>query len=432
MVTVVGFLLIITLVIILINGKIALAPVLVILPIIAAFICGFGFKDIAGFINRGLQSVLGVVVLFAFAIIYFNILNDVGMFDLFIKKLMKIMGNRVELVLLVTAVIAAIAHLDGSGATTMVITIPTMLPVYKKMKMSPLSLLLIIALAAGLLNMNPWCPPAMTLAASIQIDPQSVWQKILPIQLFGMAITVAFCFLLGKLERKRGAGISEEDFDELKKGFDDPAVVTVSKPILIFDILLTLLLIVAMLLGWAPANICFMVALSIVLVVNLRGHKAQTDAIRKHGGTAINMVLIMMAIGVLSGITQYSGMIEGMANAILSILPETLGAHLIFIVGLFSPILGIALGNAATHTAMAPVLAGVITQYGATPSQLAIPLIIGTSLAANLSLVGAGPYLALGLAGVEMGQHLRYSFKWVMLINTTLIIIAAVIRAIPF
>jgi CitMHS family citrate-Mg2+:H+ or citrate-Ca2+:H+ symporter len=432
MVTVVGFLLIAALVVILIQSKIALVPVLVILPIIAALICGFGFTDIAGFITRGLGSVLSVVVLFAFAIIYFNILNDVGMFDLFIKKLMKSMGNRVEMVMLVTAVIAAIAHLDGSGATTMVITIPIMLPIYKKMKMSPLSLLLIISLASGLLNMNPWCPPAMTLAATIKVDPQEVWQRMIPVQLFGAVVIAAFCFLLGKLERRKGAGMSDLDFDEMKKEFAEPAAISVSRPVLVFDIVLTLVLIVAMLLGWAPANICFMIALSIALVVNFKGIKAQTDALRKHGGTAINMVLIMMAIGVLTGITQYTGMIEGMAKAILSILPESLGAHLIFLVGLVSPLFGIALGNAATHTAMAPVLAGVITQYGATASQLAVPLIIGTSLAANLSLVGAGPYLALGLAGVEMGQHLRYSFKWVMLINTILIIAAAVLGAMPF
>jgi CitMHS family citrate-Mg2+:H+ or citrate-Ca2+:H+ symporter len=432
MVTVVGFLLIAALVVILLQSKVALAPVLVILPVVAALICGFGFGEITGFIQRGLQSVLTVIVLFAFAIIYFNILNDVGMFDLFIKKLMKAMGNRVELVLLVTAVVAAIAHLDGSGATTMAITIPMMLPIYKKMKISPLALLLIISLAAGLLNMNPWCPPAMTLAATIKVDPQEVWQKMIPVQLVGVVVVAAFCFLLGKLERKRGAGISDVDFEEMKKGFAEPTTITVSKPVLIFDIILTLVLIAAMLLGWAPAHICFMIALSIALVINFKGIKAQTDALRRHGGTAINMVLIMMAIGVLTGITQHSGMIEGMAKAILSILPESLGVHLIFLIGLVSPLLGIALGNAATHTAMAPVLAGVITQYGATASQLAVPLIIGTSLAANLSLVGAGPYLALGLANVEMGQHLRYSFKWVMLINTLLVIAAALVGAMPF
>ena len=432
MVTIIGFLLIAALVVILLRGKIALSPVLIMLPIAAALICGFGFGDIAGFIAKGLQSVLSVVVLFAFAIIYFNVLNDVGMFDLFIKRMMKVMGNRVEMVLLVTAVVAAIAHLDGSGATTMAITIPLMLPVFKKMKISPTALLLIISMSSAMLNMNPWCPPAMTLGASIGIDPQAVWRTLIPVQLVGVVLLVGLCFIIGKQERSRGAGISGAEFEELKKTFDQPSPVTVSKPVLIFDIVLTVVLIAAMLLAWAPAYVCFMVALSIALVVNFRGSRAQTDALRRHGGTAINMVLIMMSIGVLTGIIQHTGMIDGMATAILSILPESLGSHLVFIVSLISPLLGIALGNAATHTAMAPVLAGVVVQYGSTAGQLAVGLIIGTSLAANLSLVGAGPYLALGLADVEMGQHLKYSFKWMMLMNLLMVIAAALLGAISF
>jgi CitMHS family citrate-Mg2+:H+ or citrate-Ca2+:H+ symporter len=431
MITTVGFILIVVLLTVIVWGKTALAPVLITLPVIAALICGFSVKDIIGFINMGLGGVLTVVVLFAFAIIYFNVLNDIGMFDLLIQKIMKNMRNRAEIVMIITAIIAAIAHLDGSGATTMIITIPAMLPIYKKMKLSPLLLLLIISISSGIMNMNPWCPPALALASSIQADTALIMRSLLPIQLFGAALLIVFIFFIGRLERKK-SGIGDEEFMQLKKDLAKPVEIKVPTPIFIFDIVFTVVLIAAMLLSWAPPHICFVIALSIILLINFKGAKAQTEAIRRHGATAINMVLIMMAIGVLTGIMQNSGMFKGMTQAILGFLPESLGIHLVFIVSLISPLLGIVLGNAATTTAIAPVLAGVIVNYGASITQLSVAIITGVSLAANLSFVGAGPYLALGLADVEMGNHIKYSFKWVILFNVIMSAFAAVIGVIPF
>jgi CitMHS family citrate-Mg2+:H+ or citrate-Ca2+:H+ symporter len=431
MITIVGFILIVVLLAFIVWGKTALAPTLIGLPIIAALVCGFGIKDIVGFVNRGLGGVLSVVVLFAFAIIYFNLLNDIGMFDLLIQKVMKNMRNRAEIVMFITAIIAAIAHLDGSGATTMIITIPAMLPIYKKMKLSPLLLLLIISISSGLMNMNPWCPPALALASSIQADTALIMRSMFPIQLFGAALLVVFIFIIGRYERKKG-GISDEQFEEIKKDVAKPVEIKVSTPLFIFDIVLTIALILTMLLGWVPPHVCFIIALSVVLVLNFKGARAQTDAIRRHGGVAINMVLIMMSIGVLTGIMQNSGMFEGMTKAILGLLPESLGVHLLFIVALISPLLGMVLGNAATTTAIAPVLSGIVVNYGATITQLSVAMITGVSLAANLSFVGAGPYLALGLAEVEMRDHIKYSFKWVVLFNVIMSVFAAIIGVIPF
>lgn len=432
MITSIGFILIAVLVVVMLKGKYALAPTLIILPSIAALLCGFTPAEIAGFINKGLNSVLSVVVLFAFAIIYFNILNDVGIFDLMIQKIMRNMKNKAEIIMIVTAVVAAIAHLDGSGATTMIITIPAMLPLYKKMKMSPMLLLLIVTLSSGIMNMNPWCPAPMTLASSIGCEPLAVMRMLLPVQIFGAIILVGIISYIGRSERKKGIVISDEEFRHMKEEMEKPVEVTISKPLVVFDIVLTIVLIAVMFMAWLPPAICFMIALSIVVTTNFKGGKAQTDAIRRHGAATINMVLIMMAIGALTGIMQSTGMIAGMANAVLSLLPESLGSHLVFIVALVSPFLGVVLGNAATHTAIAPVLAGVVVNYGATVNELALSLIMGTSLTANLSLVGAGAYLALGLADVQMGDHLRYSFKWVLFINTLMAFFAALIGSIAF
>ena len=97
MLTAVGFLMLLVIVALLLTGKVSLPPIFV--PVVACMICGFGLGQINDFIGTGLKSVLNTVALFTFAVLYFSILNDVGMFDVIVSKLMRYLGNKVEVVM---------------------------------------------------------------------------------------------------------------------------------------------------------------------------------------------------------------------------------------------------------------------------------------------------------------------------------------------
>lgn len=430
--TVIGFILITLVVIFLMWGKVNTIPILLILPFAAALLCGYPATAIAGFMMEGQNSVISIVVLFGFAILYFSALNDVGVFDLFINKLLKRLGNRPWMVLLITGCVAAISHLGGSGATTVAITIPLMLPIYKKMKINPAAIILILSVAAGLVNLVPWSAPAMGLGAVIHSDAQAVWRSLVPVQVVGAALLVGLCFVLDGLERKAGAGMTDAEFDELRKDLDKPVDIKVSRPVFIFDLVLTAVLVLALLLAWLPAAVCFMLALSILLLTNFKGAKEQMNVIVRHSSSALTMMIMMMAIGAFSGILSNTKMLSGMVNAILSVMPASLGTHLVFIVALVAPLIAIGIGNSTMSTALAPLMAGVVIEYGATANNLAAGLMIGQSLAANLSFLVPSTYLALGLAGIDMRQNLKYSFRWIMLINTLLVIVAALFGAFSF
>ena len=87
------------------------------------------------FIQPGVEGVHGTAALFIFSVLFFGIMTDAGMFDKIIGKLMKKVGSNVIGVAVMTCLIAMIAHLDGAGAATFLITVPAMLPVYKKLGM---------------------------------------------------------------------------------------------------------------------------------------------------------------------------------------------------------------------------------------------------------------------------------------------------------
>ena len=80
-------------------------------------------------------------------------MGDVGAFERIVNKIIKIMGADPVKVCIGTFIITILTHLDGSGATTFLITVPAMLPIYQKMKMDNRILATIVALAAGTMNM---------------------------------------------------------------------------------------------------------------------------------------------------------------------------------------------------------------------------------------------------------------------------------------
>ena len=94
-----GFIMLAIIVVLLISNKTSIIPVFGIIPILAALVLGYGLKDIQGFMNEGFQSVLNTIILFSFAVMFFSLLSDVGMFDVIVNRVMKYLGNNVLAVL---------------------------------------------------------------------------------------------------------------------------------------------------------------------------------------------------------------------------------------------------------------------------------------------------------------------------------------------
>ena len=451
--TIVGFLTIIVIVVLLLSGKVSMPVIFTFVPIIAALICGFAgvltqtAKDgtvktisgivpiltaINGYITTGLNSVLSTVALFTFAVIYFQILNDVGMFDVIVNKVMKFLGNKVEVVLLMAAFVATISHLDGSGATTVLVTVPMMLPIFKKMKMSPLSLCLMVGLASGAMNMTPWCSSVMRITSATGQDAYTLWTTVLPLQILCLILCYLVVIPVGKLERKRGAGMTDAEFEQMKAELSKPVETKVSSSIIAVDIIVTVLILVVLLLGWVKANMGFMIALAIALIVNYKTPKEQAAKIKEFGGTALYMCMIIFCIGILVGVLKDSGMMNAMVKAILAIMPESIGMHLTWICGVLSVPLSMFLGSDSLYMTIAPILGPVVTTFGSSSLLLDAAFLIGGCLSASLCLVGPSPYLMLGLAGAEMKDNLKYCFPWVFGINLIAMIVAGFTGIIPF
>lgn len=123
------------------------------------------------------------------------------MFNPMISVMVKVSRGNVILVAMVTVVIGGLAHLDGAGASTFLITIPALLPLYKKLNMSPYLLVLLIGLSASIINMVPWAGPPGRTAAVVGEEAAELWPALIPLQIIAMMLLIGFAAFLGWLEK---------------------------------------------------------------------------------------------------------------------------------------------------------------------------------------------------------------------------------------
>lgn len=425
-----GFVTVIALVVLLLRGRVDVPVILILLPTVIALIVGLFINHLGlletiqalqGYMTDGLATVSNTVALFAFAILYFNILGDAGMFDAIVSKIMKYIGNNISVILAMTCFVATISHLDGSGATTMLITIPMMLPLFKKMNINPLTLVLYVGLISGTVNLMPWMSALARVSSATGVDVQTIYQGIMPAQMFALVVLYGSCFVVGPILKKRGCGMSDEEFAILKSGMLKPAepVLKISRGVLIFDILMTVFLIVAMLFRWLNTNLAFMLGLCVVLVINCKDSKQMREQLVKHGGRALQMIVSLLAVGLLSGVMKGTGMIEAMTQTLLQIIPSSMGIHLMFIIALIGLPMSMVLAD-AVYLVMTPIFMELAISFGGEPVSACVAVLIGGCISANLCLVGATPYLGLGLAGgLEMRDALKHNFlpSWALSIG---------------
>ena len=258
-----GFLTIAAIVVTLFKSKTLPSIAFIVFPTILAVILVIGgyydFEQVGKLIKSGFSSTSPTAALFVFSVLYFGIMTDAGMFDVIIDKLMKLVGDNVIGVSVMTAVIALIGHLDGGGASTFCIVVPAMLPVYKKMHMRPTSMLTVSVLAMGVLNLMPWAGPTMRAATVLGVEAASLWSTLIPIQIFGIALVFVVAVIFGLKEKARGAGLHgklhEIEGEVVLDDAQEKEKNELARPkLFIFNIILTIAVIALLIYDISPAT----------------------------------------------------------------------------------------------------------------------------------------------------------------------------------
>ena len=416
--------------------SLAFVSVSTITAIILVVTKAFTLDEVAGFIKEGVKGVHGTAVLFIFSVLFFGVMTDAGMFDKIIGALMKKVGNNVVGVALMTCVIAIIGHLDGGGASTFLITIPAMLPVYKRLHMRRETLLLICVTAMGVMNLMPWGGPTMRAASVIEMEPNDLWFQLMPMQVVGFVLAIGTAIFWGLQEKKRIAKLGDAAAEEAGK-YDDSdsgeSNTDLARPQnFVFNVILTLAVIIVLVLDIFPAYYVFMVGCTLGILVNYRGKKLHSSIIKSHASAGLSMASTILCAGVFLGVLSKSGIMEKMAVMMANVIPTSLGKFLPVIIGVLSVPLALLFDTDSYFYGLLPVLVSVGNQFGVNPAHIAIAMVVCRNCATFISPVAPATYLGIGLAGVEIKDHIKFCFGWQWGVSIVCLVAGLIMGVIQF
>ncbi|MDX3641515.1 CitMHS family transporter [Streptomyces sp. MB09-02B] len=481
MLTILGFAMIATFLVLIMMKKMSPIAALVLIPALFCVFVGKG-AQLGDYVIEGVGNLAPTAAMLMFAIVYFGLMIDVGLFDPIVRGILKFCKADPLRIVVGTALLAAIVSLDGDGSTTFMITVSAMYPLYKRLKMSLVVMTGVAATANGVMNTLPWGGPTARAATALKLDAGDIFVPMIPALLVGLLFVFVLAYFLGLRERKRlgvlsldevleqekivkdeeksgseetvlvGAGASsaagsgagsgddkvrttkatggagsgtdaeDDDADDVRLQGLDPNRPTLRPKLYWFNALLTVTLLTAMIMEWLPIPVLFILGAALALTVNFPNIPDQKDRLAAHADNVLNVSGMVFAAAVFTGVLQGTGMVDSMAKWIVDGIPAGMGPHMALVTGFLSLPLTYFMSNDGFYFGVLPVLAEAGAAHGVSPLEIARASLVGQPLHMSSPLVPA-VYVLVGMAKVEFGDHTRFVVKWAA--ATSLIILGA-------
>ncbi|MFB7230073.1 CitMHS family transporter [Streptomyces fimicarius] len=478
MLTILGFAMIATFLVLIMTKKMSPIAALVLIPALFCVSVGQG-AQLGDYVIEGVGNLAPTAAMLMFAIVYFGVMIDVGLFDPIVRGILRFCKADPMRIVVGTAVLAAIVSLDGDGSTTFMITVSAMYPLYKRLKMSLVVMTGVAATANGVMNTLPWGGPTARAATALKLDASEIFVPMIPALAMGLLAVFVLAYVLGRRERKRlgmltldealarepepetvtagvggagatggedrlrkgaaasaggtgtgtgtdtgtgtGAGAADGDGDEEFQGLD-PNRSTLRPKLYWFNAGLTAALLTAMIMELMPIPVLFLLGAALALTVNFPHMPDQRARIAAHADNVLNVSGMVFAAAVFTGVLTGTGMVEHMADWVVGAVPEAMGPHMAIVTGVLSLPLTYFMSNDGFYFGVLPVLAEAGAAHGVSPLEIARASLAGQALHMSSPLVPA-VYVLVGMAKVEFGDHTRFTVKWAVL--TSLVVLAA-------
>ena len=429
MLAILGFLMILVFMILIMTGRLSAMIALIVVPITFAVIGGFG-SEMGPMMLDGIKSVAPTGIMILFAILFFGILIDAGVFDPIIRTILRLVKGDPLKIAIGTAVLALIISLDGDGTTTYMITISAFLPLYKRIGMRPIVLAGIAVSASGVMNLLPWGGPTARVMTALNLEMSEVFTPVIPAMIGGAIFVVFIAFIMGRQERMR-IGVIDYDYEanvQLAATVEEDKL---KRPkLIVFNYILTIVLLVALIMELLPPVTLFMLGFAIAISVNYPKLKDQKERVANYADNALSVVSMVFAAGVFTGILSGTSMVDEMSNAVIQYIPDAMGSHFAVITAILSAPFTFFMSNDAFYYGVLPLLAKAGAVYGIDPALIGRASLLGMPVHLLSPLVPS-TYLLVGMVGEDFATLQRIFLKWAFGSTLVMIIICVVLGIFP-
>jgi CitMHS family citrate-Mg2+:H+ or citrate-Ca2+:H+ symporter len=383
------------------------------------FAIGLGFSaGLGDMMLSGVRDLAPTGVMLIFGILYFGLMIDAGLFDPLIKVIVRIAHGDALRITVGTVVLALMVSLDGDGTTTYMITTAALLPLYRHMKMDVRIMACLIIMSSAVMNLLPWGGPTARAATALKLDPRDVFVGLIPAMVVTAAWVLLVAWMFGLRERKRLAELCKNGGHKDMSGeavvAHDAGDVTARRPrLMMFNLALTAALMVCLVMGVLPLAILFMLGFAVALMINYPSLQQQRERLSAHAGNALAVAGLVFAAGIFTGILSGTKMIDAMADTIIACVPPSMGPYMAPITALLSMPFTFLISNDAFYFGMLPILAKTGAEYGITAMDMAQASLVGQQIHLLSPLVPS-TYLLATMAGIEFGEHQRFTLKWAL------------------
>lgn len=422
MLSLLGFATITLFLVLIIIKRLSVITALVLVPLVFGLLAGFGPKELGEMILAGIKQVAPTGILLMFAVLYFGTMLDVGLFDPIIAAIIRLVKGDPLKVILGTAVLTMIVHLDGDGTATFMIVMSAFLPIYKQLRINRLILTGIVALSVGPMHLVPWSGTSARAISTLKTDATQLFNPNIPAIVAGIGWVLFVAYWFGLKERKR-LGVSDlnyvhqESLTDQQKQFRRPRLFWVNA-------VLTVALITTLMKGWVPAPALFILAATVALLLNYPHLPDQQKVLRSHGNNIFMVSSMIFAAGVFSGILTGTKMIDAMATSVISLIPQQHAAWLPTLTAITSMPASLLFTPDAYYFGVVPILSQTATQFGIDPLEIGRAALLGQmTVGFPVSPLTASTFLLVGLAEVDLGDHQKFILKWAF--GTTIVMTLA-------
>lgn len=420
--------------------KIPMNFVLFTVPVVFSFLMGYDLTQTSTFILNQLSSVMSSTgYMLLFGLIYFVMLTETGMFDVMVNAVMKLIGDRLNVVgvMILTTVLAAVGYLTANISTTYLIVFPIVIPLYKKFKIDRDFAFIIAQTALAAMCWLPWGIGVIMSATFAETDATTLGAAAIPWGLcFIPAIILQYVYFAWRHKRQHGTlGVPEGAEEAVAETTEVQTKEFARHDLFWVNFIIFVAVIVALVLK-VPSYLVFIAGTMVTSLVNYPKNFGQVW--NKSGLTFFNVLIMLIAICFYLAIFNAApedGSRVSMVTALAELLESAFPAFLLKYMHIIMLILAVPIIYFVPYqlyNALYPLFISVGAAFGLSPIAIIAPFVCNLALATSVTPMNSATFVGCSLIEEEVGPYTRHAAPIMFVTNIVVILTALIFGVLQF